>query len=662
MPLSSPIPLRYLSRMKLLLLALVAGLAVAAPAQDAPRRPWSEDIIYFALTDRFFDGDPDNNIPAGSDPKLYDAGQKDIPRYHGGDFRGLEKAIASGYFEALGVTALWISPPVRNVWNSSVDLGGPKTGYHGYWAQDFVDVDPHLTSRRSLDGTREYPDSRDGRMQHYKDLVSLAHAHGLKVIQDIVCNHVGPVFYYDANENGVFDRDKENEWQLPYRPEGFYAFAKWMSIPEWNALPTMPGGPVTILGHDVKTTGLLQKLETYGRKGMSPDSLGKHDGEEVMCDFFSLRDIWTDPRSAHFDRLVDEFVEIYRFYLEDIGVDGFRIDTVKHVHREFWEAFCARLRAKLGPERAKQLILFGEVFDGSAVICGKYTYPLTFPAKKEPVLDSLLDFQLCFGIRDYLRHTRGGFGSGAGLENALRATQGTAYNPTPGLDGLNARQKLVNFVENHDGLNRFRAAGVEERQNLLADALLLTLEGIPCLYYGTETALEDSAGGINRQGETGRLTFIPRGHEEAFAAARHAATFHELAALAKVRHDTPALQHGATATLWVDSGDAKTDDGIFAFARYLTDANGQPDPAQTVLVVFNASHQKSTTGLPAVPMRVVSPGGKPLLSPEAELELVATVPAEPTAAPIAKIDHANGMPTAQIIVPGQTAAIFRVKH
>jgi hypothetical protein len=92
----------------------------------------------------------------------------------------LEKAIAGGYFEALGVTALWISPPVRNVWNSGADLGGPKTGYHGYWAQDFLDIDPHLTSRRSLDGAREYPDSREGRMQHYRDFVTLAHAHGLK--------------------------------------------------------------------------------------------------------------------------------------------------------------------------------------------------------------------------------------------------------------------------------------------------------------------------------------------------------------------------------------------------------------------------------------------------------------------------------------------------
>ncbi|OYV07491.1 MAG: hypothetical protein CFE26_00720, partial [Verrucomicrobiales bacterium VVV1] len=119
--------------------ALILGLVSSALA-----RPWSEDVIYFALTDRFADGDTTNNVPPGSDPELYDASHQDISRYHGGDFRGLENAIASGYFNDLGVTAIWITPPVRNVWRSGFDLGGPKTGYHGYWAQDFLDIDPHL--------------------------------------------------------------------------------------------------------------------------------------------------------------------------------------------------------------------------------------------------------------------------------------------------------------------------------------------------------------------------------------------------------------------------------------------------------------------------------------------------------------------------------------
>ena len=129
----------------------------------------------------------------------------------GGDLRGLEKAVASGYFNDLGVTTLWLTPVVKNVWLSSYDSGGCKTSYHGYWAQDWLDIDPHLTSAASLDG-KPYSDSPEGRMQHYRDFVKLAQSKGLKVIQDVVLNHAGPVFYYDANGDDVFDVTKKEEW------------------------------------------------------------------------------------------------------------------------------------------------------------------------------------------------------------------------------------------------------------------------------------------------------------------------------------------------------------------------------------------------------------------------------------------------------------------
>ena len=115
-------------------------------------------------------------------------------RYLGGDLRGVEKAVQAGYFNDLGVTALWLTPVVKNVWRSGFDLGGWKTGYHGYWAQDWLDIDPHLTSRVSLTG-EAYSDDADGRMAHYRDFVKLAHSKGIKVIQDVVLNHAGPVFY-----------------------------------------------------------------------------------------------------------------------------------------------------------------------------------------------------------------------------------------------------------------------------------------------------------------------------------------------------------------------------------------------------------------------------------------------------------------------------------
>ena len=645
---------------------LISITVASATAENFQDRPWTHDVMYFALTDRFFDGDSANDVPGGSDPALYDRTQQDIGKYHGGDLRGLEIALDRGYFRDLGVTALWISPPVRNVWNSKHDLGGAKTGYHGYWAQDFLDIDPHLTSRRSLDGAREYADTRDGRMQHYKDFVALAHKQGIKIVQDIVCNHTGPTFFYDANGNGTFDTDDKSEWIQPFLRGGFHDNAKWAENPAWNQVRTGPDGPQTILGRDVKTTGVLAKLETYGRKGFSDDSLGKNDGEEVECDFFSLRDLWTAPGSPHFDALVDEFVEIYAFYLEEIGVDGLRIDTIKHVHHAFWDAFTARLRAHVGPERAKRLLLFGEIYDGDAAKVGAYTYRAD--GGSAACLDTVLDFPFCFGVREYLRPIIGPFGAARGVEksiNALTAKSGGRmnFNPEPGPDGYNSRQKVVNFVENHDGLNRFRVAGISEKQNLLAQGLTLTTQGIPCLYYGTELGAQDAKGKVGRDGETGRLTLVPAGNPRTLDAIRKTGSFQAVAALAALRHQLPALNDGSLNPLWTDSLDSDADDGVFAFARYIGGSDDEV-PAEVAIVVVNASERPRSTSARQNRMKIVRRSGKPLLREGDRLVRmpIAGLDAAGTREQTVEVPWKNGTPEVELVLAPQTVNIYRVQR
>ena len=569
----------------------------------AVARPWTDDVMYFVMTDRFLDGDPANNNPPGCDPALHDPRQKDISRYMGGDLRGLEKALAAGYFNDLGVSALWLTPVVRNVWRSGYDLGGWKAGYHGYWAQDWLDIDPHLTSRESLTGN-PYPDDAGGRMEHYRDFVRLAHSKGIKVIQDVVLNHAGPVFYYDSNGNGVFDVAKKEEWVQPFRREGYHANARWADIPKWNARKTQPDGPRELLGTSIATGGVLARLESYGRKGFSDDSLGKSDGEEVMCDFFSLRDFWTAPGGRHFDELVDEFVEIHAFYLTTVGVDGLRIDTVKHVHHEFWDAFTKRLRARLGPAAADKL-LFGEIYDGSPSVLGRYTWRSDWPASKEPCLDAVLDFNTCFSARSYLRHTGGHYGTAADLEKSLAtrtsidpSTGRPFYNPTPGPDGLDSQRKIITFIENHDGLNRFRVDGVTARRNRLAQGLVMTLPGIPCLYYGTEIALLDSAGKLNQDGETGRMMLFARHEGPVMAEVKNTPSFSEIKALAALREQLPVLRTGHLIPLWVDSDSGTGDDGVFAFARATDDGES------FAVIVINASDEARVTGVDKLTMQL----------------------------------------------------------
>ena len=549
--------------------------------------------MYFMMTDRFCDGDPVNNVPVGSDPALYDEQQKDISRYQGGDFRGVENALRSDYFNDLGITALWMTPVVKNVWRSGYDLGGWKSGYHGYWAQDWLDIDPHLTSRVSLTG-EAYSNDANGRMKHYQDLVRLAHSKGIKVIQDVVMNHAGPVFYYDNNGDGIFNVEKKEEWVQPFQKDGYHGNAKWADVAKWNAERTQPDGPRDLLGVKIPTQGILSRLESYGRKGFSPDSLGKTDGEEVNCDFFSLRDFWTDPHGEHFNQLVDEFVEIYHFYLTTVGVDGLRIDTVKHVHQEFWDAFTERLRKKLGKGAADKL-LFGEIYDSSPAVLGRYTWRSDWPRSVSPELDSVLDFNLCFSAREYLRHEGNGYGSPAALEKALAGREASDankrpfYNPNPGPDGLNAQQKMITFIENHDVLNRFRVAGITEARNRLAQALIMTLPGIPCLYYGSEFSLSDDFGKIGSDTETGRMMFYRRDGKLTMNDVKQSPTFIEISKLSALRQKLPVLRTGKWIPLWSDSGSSPQDDGVFAFARAASDGE------TFAVVVINASDSPRIT-------------------------------------------------------------------
>lgn len=559
--------------------------------------------MYLVMTDRFLDGDPANDSPQGCDPALFDPNQNDISRYLGGDLRGLENAVDSGYFNDLGVTALWLTPVVKNVWRSGYDLGGWKAGYHGYWAQDWLDIDPHLTSRLSLTG-KPYPDNAEGRMEHYRDFVKLAHSKGIKVIQDVVLNHAGPVFYYDANGDGVFDVTKKDEWVQPFIRNGFHANAKWADVPKWNAERTQPDGPRELLGKAIATKGVLSRLDSYGRKGFSNDSLGKSDGEEVMCDFFSLRDFWTAPDGAHFNELVDEFVEIYSFYLTTVGVDGLRIDTVKHVHHAFWDAFTKRLRTRLGSAAADKL-LFGEIYDGDPAVLGRYTWRSDWPASNEPALDAVLDFNTCFSARGYLRQTGNHFGTATDLEKsiasrtAINPSNGRPfYNPNPGADGLSAQRKIITFIENHDGLNRFRVDGITARRNSLAQGLVMTLPGIPCLYYGTECDLLDKGGKTIEDSETGRMMLYPNRNERTLADVKGSAPFAEIKALAALRERLPALRTGNMIPLWVDNASGSGDDGVFAFARASNDGE------TFVVVVTNASDEPRATGIESRAMQL----------------------------------------------------------
>lgn len=164
----------------LLTLAIFLNFSLTGFAsQTDVARSWDEEIIYMVMTDRFFDGDPSNNNPSNVDG-AYD--KDHLEAYHGGDFRGLIEKIP--YLKDLGVTTLWITPIVKNIEdNMMADSGGKQFAYHGYWAEDFTRIDPHLGSEADL-----------------KELIDTLHDNGMKLMVDVVINHSG----YGTKNQGVF--------------------------------------------------------------------------------------------------------------------------------------------------------------------------------------------------------------------------------------------------------------------------------------------------------------------------------------------------------------------------------------------------------------------------------------------------------------------------
>lgn len=239
----------------------------------------------------------------------------------------------------------------------------------------------------------------------------------------------------------------------------------------------------------------------------------------------------------------------------------------------------------------------------------------------------MLHFQFCFHVRDYLRRADNGYWQPSDenrvqpLErviydnyNGVRPDGRPFYNPSVGEDGLNARQKMVNFVGNYDGLNRFRARGVSEKQNALALGLALTSEGVSCLYYGSEANLQADAP-LDRDSESGRLTYCKRGDLEALERSRDGETFRMVSSIIEHRRTRAALARGDTHPLWGDSFDSSEDDGIFAFARSMV-SHGSLDTSETVVVVVNAHPTRaSRTGFGEHDLCLVSRDGQALLGP-----------------------------------------------
>ncbi|WP_141732949.1 alpha-amylase family glycosyl hydrolase [Oligoflexus tunisiensis] len=449
---------------------LLMSWAGVQAAEARFNRPIHDEIFYFVVMDRFNDGDPANN--KGLDRIAVDAkdSKDDILRhgyqpeletfYHGGDFKGITQKL--DYLQGLGVTAIWLSPILKNRATQTGDGPlGASSGYHGYWPLDFTTVDPHW-------GTEE----------DFRNLVDAAHQRGMKLFVDVITNHTADVISY------------RECWDCPYRSREDYPYVTTKHGKKLNegfvpgdtsaenfAKLKDPNYAYSPYIHDPrikKKPDWLNDITLYHNRGNSTFS-----GESSeMGDFFGLDDLMTEN-----PKVVQGMIAIHADFIKKYKVDGFRIDTVKHVNIEFWEEFIPAMRKAAQEAGVPHFYMFGEVFSNEPALLSRYTRLGKF--------DSVLDFGLQAAVKDVFAD-----------EHAIeRLHEYLAQDDVHRL--ASAPQKMMNFISNHDigrlayfMKEHFKDASDAEilKRLTLANAFMYFARGVPIIYYGDEQGFVGKGG------------------------------------------------------------------------------------------------------------------------------------------------------------------------
>ncbi len=502
---------------------------------------WRDEVVYQVLVDRFANGDRTND---------YNVDLSNMNSYHGGDWQGAIDQL--DYLQELGVTTLWISPVVKNV-ESDAGIGG----YHGYWAQDFTEVNPHF-----------------GNVAKLRELVDRAHERGMKVVLDIVTNHVGQLFFYDVNKNGQPDiliegsgeqseLSRVTEFDPDFKPGGIRAFTSlgdagpapivFFDVPEINRVKPMPEA--------------LQTPDAFNRRGRVTNW---DDEQQVIYGDFpgGLKDLNTENPAVR-----RTMIDVYTRWAELIDFDGFRIDTVKHVEHDFWREFCQAVRDHAALRGKQNFVMFGEIFDGNDVKVSSYT--------RNGELDAVVNFPAKYQVfEDIIKWNREPTKK---LQTYWEA-RAKLYAPFPHESGPTTGPANLpfNFLDNHD-VPRFLSDAPSVAALDQALFLLLTMPGVPIIYYGTEQGFTGANDPSNRE-DLWQLGY-DRKHPQ----------YQWIKTVAGLRREYPALRRGGMSFRWTSERRTGEDAGILAFTRTLSDSQ--------VLVVLNTLDAgMSVTAFEGAPM------------------------------------------------------------
>lgn len=572
--------------------------------EKPPRNDFREESIYFLMTTRFYDGDPSNNVKSWAGVN----NAADDPAWRG-DLVGLIDKL--DYIKALGFSAIWITPPVKNV--SAYD-------YHGYHAVDFTEIDPRFDSN-----------GNGSAMDEYQLLIDEIHKRDMKLIQDIVLNHTSnygeenlfPMFEKDANGN--YTGTGQSTDQLT--PNSFLlqsAGGNYYDLPEYNAGSKQEKRIQAMANPASDPDGIY-----HDNQIMTPD----WSGIGVQNDYLAVDCIDLDTESP---KVQEYLINAYKTYM-DMGVDAFRVDTVKHINRlMFNEVFIPAFKEHGGED----FYIFGE---NAARYWGRWSEnvpsisPSFYSWKEDPSLTwdlsshdasiNATEEHFAFYRSDYEPPVKGtpnhqlegndyhvpDWSMRSGLDQidfpmhwAFKdANKAFEVALTYDSDYSDATWN-VTYVDSHDYApdnapegQRFAMEQEVWAENL---SLLFTFRGIPTIYYGSEIefkkgepidkgatiALENSGRAYFGAHIEGTVTASDFGEYEASGAVKDSLEYplaQHIIALNKLRRAIPALQKGQYSTEGVNGG--------LAFKRRFTE-NGVDSMA---LVVVSGS--ATFTGVPS---------------------------------------------------------------
>jgi len=386
---------------------------------------WENANIYFMLTDRFNNGDTLNDLSFNRKDNA-----AKLRGFKGGDLKGVIEKVEEGYFNNLGINAIWMTPIVEQI-KGAVDEGtGLSYGFHGYWTRDWTALDPNFGTKEDL-----------------RKLVKVAHKNGIRIVLDAVINHTGPVTEFDA----VFPES----W---VRTEPQCSYQDYESTVTCTLVKNLPDIRTESTENVELPTHLVEKWKAEGR----------YEEEVQELDAFFVKTGY--PRAPKY-----YIMKWLSDYITEFGIDGYRADTVKHTEEDVWQDFktvCDVAFAEFKANNPKKVMddnkffLVGEIYN-YGISGGKY---FDFGDKKVNYFDDKFTSQINFEFK---------WNAAQSTYEELFSRYDSILNNE--LDGFG----ILNYVSSHDDGQPFDAS--REKPFESATKLLLC-PGASQVYYGDESA------------------------------------------------------------------------------------------------------------------------------------------------------------------------------